>query len=261
MNPIIELHADTGELWADLNPNSNSKPSGQIIKARILSALNLTGKGSNATNPGSGENVAGTTAGTIISPRKEAPGAGQVHTNAAQIHHSPAATHKSIPASQPVETRTNTEDFRFAISLLRVDLMALCLSAGVVPCTLWPAEGLLLNLHLLQEFVIQKCIELKIIGSRKDVSTATLLESTPVYHRLGTDLKEGADSHRTDAEEGDINVNKDGHCVISNVFLRYRPSRIWMTGTATDEYTKFVCSHEACCSLNIAVQTLEILAA
>jgi hypothetical protein len=56
-----------------------------------------------------------------------------------------------LPSSQDAQWEKNKE-FMFALTLLRADVVALCLRAGVPPSSMWPPEAILLNLDVLRRW-------------------------------------------------------------------------------------------------------------
>ena len=61
----------------------------------------------------------------------------------------------SIPTGTADEWIDNAE-FRSALSLLRANVISLCLRVGIPPSGLWPQEALLLNMDVLRQHAVEK---------------------------------------------------------------------------------------------------------
>jgi hypothetical protein len=182
LNPYLELNSDMAPESAPQHPNPREMTGSRDSRCNDTNAA-----------PAAGGNV---------------PSGGSSRSKLANV----ANAGYSYLTHNPVgELLSNTEDFKFALSLLRVDLMALCLSAGVNPTTLWPVEGLLLNLHVLQEFTFAKCRKM---GVAQLATTNVGLYASPCYHRIG--VVDHALPPGTATEETDTDA--DGYTLLVKLF-------------------------------------------
>ena len=65
--------------------------------------------------------------------------------------HATVKNNNSIGIHGILREYTANTNFPVALALLQANIVSLCLSAGISADTLWPAEAMLLNLHLLQQ--------------------------------------------------------------------------------------------------------------
>jgi hypothetical protein len=69
----------------------------------------------------------------------------------------PAAQHDSLLVAV-MQQPDGSDEFAIALQLLQNNIVALCIRAGAPVTQLWPAEAVLLNLHVLNEFCQQQAM-------------------------------------------------------------------------------------------------------
>lgn len=111
------------------------------------------------------------------------------------------------PSTQVFEDQIENSEFQFGLSLLRANILVLCIKSGIDPQKLYPPEALLLNLDLLQQETI------KYVSLHDSISTK-MENHQYTYASLPPSLERLVDPYPSLNPEQDL-LHDDGEYVFS----------------------------------------------